>query len=284
MYGLLRKSGAEAIMEYAKDVRFLGGLPVVLGLLQTWNNRLDYHPHCHFIVSNGGCAHSGYGEWVNPRNRKHWIPTKQVMFRAKEIFLKHLWKERPDLYPMVNKIMQKRHWKYDCQPYGDFGVDHATNLKKLVRYVKRDALAGHRIISIDDVNVSIRYKDSSGQYVTERINAVTYIQKYMWHVLPKNFHQAESYGLAHSSKSRQLKKVRQQFESKCRNGGGVIDAWQNSEPVNDETSMSNNLSSRCGRCGSQTLKSNREFFENPFVRRQPYFSYTPRAPDIPPLN
>ena len=185
MYGLLIRAGAKAIEEYSK--KSFDGLPAIIAVIQTWNKKLDYHPHVHYIVSNGGGNLDGWSEPKNP----HWIPTTQVMRRAKEIFLELLLKEQPTMYSLVEKLIRGELWEVNCQPYGTeqiynidedgnkcWDVDHDANLEKLLKYISRDCLAGHRIMDIGDENVTIQYEDRDGQWVEERIPGVEYIRSY----------------------------------------------------------------------------------------------------------
>ena len=46
-YGLLMKASADAIIELARDRRYVGGTVGVLAVLHTWTQQLVHHPHAH---------------------------------------------------------------------------------------------------------------------------------------------------------------------------------------------------------------------------------------------
>jgi hypothetical protein len=66
-YTLLIKAAAEAIIELARDSRFVGATVGVLAVLHTWTQQLVYHPHVHCLVTGGGVSDDGR-QWHPARN------------------------------------------------------------------------------------------------------------------------------------------------------------------------------------------------------------------------
>jgi len=299
-YDILLAVSADAIKDMADNS--LGGLPIILATLQTWNHKLDYHPHGHFIVSNGGSNPDG--EFIEPNN-PYWIQTNRLSLRIKELVLKRIkqnqrhWSSRT--YGHIERCIRKGHWEVDCQPFGkecydtdDNGnaiskTDHGTNSEMLLKYVSRDALAGHRIIDIDDEYVVIAYKNHRrNRDVEEIISGVEYIKRFMEHVLPKRFQHVRHYGLLHSSKTATLKKIKSQFDKKFSESGGIMDQWlQYSESLvqEDQEDVNNTFAQNCSHCGNRTLKSSRIFFKNNKTRKS-HFSYgeSRAGPPMPHLD
>jgi len=58
-YALLMKAAAEAILELARDRRYVGATVGVLAVLHTWTQQLLYHPHVHCLVTGGGVTDDG---------------------------------------------------------------------------------------------------------------------------------------------------------------------------------------------------------------------------------
>jgi Transposase zinc-binding domain/Putative transposase len=54
IYGLLLRSGAETLLEVARDPRHLGAEIGFFTVLHTWNQKLELHPHVHCVVPAGG--------------------------------------------------------------------------------------------------------------------------------------------------------------------------------------------------------------------------------------
>lgn len=66
-YALLMKAAADAVIELARDRRFVGGTIGVLAVLHTWTQQLTYHPHVHCLVTGGGVSDNGR-DWHPARN------------------------------------------------------------------------------------------------------------------------------------------------------------------------------------------------------------------------
>ena len=55
-YAVLMRASAAAIIELARDPRYVGGTVAVLAVLHTWTQQLNLHPHVHCLVSGGGIS------------------------------------------------------------------------------------------------------------------------------------------------------------------------------------------------------------------------------------
>ena len=75
-YGVLITAAAEAIIELARDRRFVGGTVGVLAVLHTWTQQLHYHPHVHCLVTGGGVSVDRRC-WCPARNR-FLVPPKAL--------------------------------------------------------------------------------------------------------------------------------------------------------------------------------------------------------------
>ena len=49
-YAILMKAAAEAIIELARDLRYVGGTVAVLAVLHTWTQQLGLHPHAEYLA------------------------------------------------------------------------------------------------------------------------------------------------------------------------------------------------------------------------------------------
>src|SRR3954470_17809325 len=75
-YALLMQASAAAIIELARDPRYVGGTVGVLAVLHTWTQQLIFHPHVHCLVSGGGV--SGDGSTWHPARRTFLLPIKAL--------------------------------------------------------------------------------------------------------------------------------------------------------------------------------------------------------------
>src|SRR5271166_1766476 len=75
-YAVLMQASAAAIIELARDPRYVGGAVAVLAVLHTWTQQLTLHPHVHCLVSGGGISEDGK-TW-HPARRKFLLPIKAL--------------------------------------------------------------------------------------------------------------------------------------------------------------------------------------------------------------
>src|SRR5712671_1825924 len=87
-YAVLMKAAAEAIIELARDRRYVGGTVGVLAVLHTWTQQLNYHPHVHCLVTGGGISADGR-DWY-PAARKSY-PMFDLSSRKPLIFQGRVW-------------------------------------------------------------------------------------------------------------------------------------------------------------------------------------------------
>src|SRR5271163_4005255 len=72
LYDLLFRASAASLLELARNPRHLGAEIGFLGVLPTWGQNLQAHPHVHYIVPAGGLALDG----------SKWNPEPQVAGRV----------------------------------------------------------------------------------------------------------------------------------------------------------------------------------------------------------
>lgn len=68
----------------ARGEKHLGAEIGFFGVLHTWTQSLEFHPHVHFVVPGGGLSK---GQWVAKRGKKFFLPVKVLsqVFRGKFI-------------------------------------------------------------------------------------------------------------------------------------------------------------------------------------------------------
>ena len=71
-YAVLMQASAGAIIELARDPRYVGGTVAVLAVLHTWTQQLALHPHVHCLVSGGGISEDAT-TW-HPARRNFLVP------------------------------------------------------------------------------------------------------------------------------------------------------------------------------------------------------------------
>src|SRR5438132_7170802 len=78
LYDLLFRTSAETLLEVARDPKHLGAEIGFFSVLHTWSQKLDIHPHVHFVVPAGGLS----------LDHTHWVPASERFFLPCEVLRK----------------------------------------------------------------------------------------------------------------------------------------------------------------------------------------------------
>ena len=181
-YGVLMQATAAAIIELARDPRYVGGTLAVLAVLHTWTQQLNLHPHVHCLVSGGGISDDG-STW-DPARRKFLLPIKALAKLVRGKFRALLQRKCPDL--VIPAEVWNRPWILHVTAWGK---GEQAVLDYLARYVFRIALTNARIVELDDQTVTIQYKERKTDCArTCRLSGQEFIRRFLQHVLPRGFH------------------------------------------------------------------------------------------------
>lgn len=189
VYGLLMTAAAAALLKLTADPRYLGARPGLLAVLHTWTRALLYHPHVHVLVTAGG-LHRQQHIWVPPRHPHFLVPGRALsrLFRGK--FRAGL--RTAGLLDQVPATVWRTEWVVHLQHAGT----GAKVLAYLARYVFRIALVNSRLERFDDGHVTFRYRDNrTGTTKHSVLDAVTFLGRFLQHVLPDGFAKVRRYGL-----------------------------------------------------------------------------------------
>ena len=214
------------LRELLEDPRWLGALPGVIAVFQSWSDELGEHLHLHFIVTSGGV--SPVGKWMDAD--PHMLipfPVLAAKFRGK--FLAYLREalnpttargkpKSPDDVLMIppgmtcqqclnlfNKLGRQR---WNVHP--EEAYEHAGGVMKYIgRYIKRGPISERRILSYNGRQVVIAYahpeKHTRSIFTLE---VCKFIRRLLQHVPAKGTHCARVYGLYHSTQRELLNKAR----------------------------------------------------------------------------
>jgi hypothetical protein len=190
-YGVLITAAAEAIIELARDRRFVGATVGVLAVLHTWTQQLHYHPHVHCLVTGGGVS-AARRSWC-PARSGFLIPSQALAKLVRGKLKAVLRRRRPDL--VLPASAWRKPWIVHITSWG---AGEPAVLDYLARYVFRVAITNARIIGLDDDAVTIRYQQrKSARPRTSRIAGQEFLRRFLQHVLPKSFHKVRYFGLWH---------------------------------------------------------------------------------------
>jgi hypothetical protein len=204
-YNLLFDSASKTLLEIAADPKHLGARIGVLAVLHTWSQTLLLHPHVHCIVPGGGLSLDRQ-RWLASRP-DYFLPIQVLsrLFRGKFLAeVKAAWKSSRlrlpetlrDPFSFQNQLdrLYRKSWVVYSKP--PFGSPEQV-LAYLARYTHRVALSNHRLVRLEEDQVTFTYKDyTQGARVRDmRLPAGEFIRRFLLHVLPERFVRIRYYGL-----------------------------------------------------------------------------------------
>ena len=222
LYDLLFRTSAASLLELARDPKRLGADIGFLGVLHTWGQNLQHHPHVHYIVPAGGLAPDG-SIWIDS-SRRFFLPVKALskIFRDKfcdqlrELFQQDRLQFHNSLQQLASsggfrhflrQLGQKDWVVYAKPPFG--GAEHVLNY--LARYTHRVAISNHRLVAFENHRVSFRWRDYAhgGKNKVMTVPADEFLRRFLIHVLPKGLVRIRHFGLfANRRRSAALERCR----------------------------------------------------------------------------
>ena len=223
VYDILFRAASEPLRKIATDPKHLGAEIGFLGVLHTWGQSLQHHPHLHFLVPGGGIAPDG-DSWIAGRPG-FFLPVTVLSAMFRGLFLHHLMKAfaagelnffsahrhlheptafRRYLAPIWNKA-----WVvYTKRPF----AGPAQVLDYVGRYTHRVAISNNRLLSMDNGKVRFRWKDyrDGNRQKTMTLDGGEFIRRFLIHVLPAGFHRIRYFGfLGNCHRARKLERCRE---------------------------------------------------------------------------
>jgi hypothetical protein len=212
LYKLLFNSASQTILQHGKMPEYLGADCGITMILHTWGQELTFHPHVHCIVTAGGFNGK---EWISAKRKKNnfLFPEKSLrkMYKAKfldGIAKLNLKKEGLDYDNIIREIGFKKWNVYAKAPFGG----PAQVVEYVGRYTHKIAITKHRIISVNDKEVSFRYKDykDGDKQKIMTLSRVEFLRRFELHFLPSRFTKIRHYGfLQNNSKRKRLNLIRE---------------------------------------------------------------------------
>ena len=208
LYDLLFRASAASLLELARDPKHLGADIGFLGVLHTWGQNLQVHPHVHYIVPAGGLAPDG-SRWIDSSPR-FFLPVQALskVFCGKfceelrELFKQETLQFHNSLQHLASpgafnyflwQLGQKGWVVYAKPPFG--GAEHVLNY--LARYTHRVAISNHRLVAFENDRVSFRWRDYAhgGKQKVMTLSADQFLRRFLLHVLPKGLVRIRHFGL-----------------------------------------------------------------------------------------
>jgi len=207
-YDILFQCASRTMLTIAKDPKHLGARIGLLAVLHTWDQKLLYHPHLHCVVPGGGISFDSR-KWIACRP-DFFLPVRVLSRLFRRLFLGTLLEgytqgllqfhgavahlaTKQAFHELLAECRQSEWVVYCKRPFG--GPEKV--LDYLGRYTHRVAISNHRLLSIDDGNVTFTYRDRKNDDVqkTMTLPADEFIGRFLLHVLPDRFVRIRQYGL-----------------------------------------------------------------------------------------
>ena len=207
VYGMLFRATAATLSTIAADPKHLGAELGFFAVLHSWGQNLLHHPHLHCVVPGGGISPDG-SRWISCRSR-FFLPVRVLSRLFRRLFLTYL-QEAFDAgklrfcsaleglrEPRVFRrhLDAVRHAKWVVYAKAPFtGPQQVVDY--LGRYTHRVAIANHRIIDIENGQVTFNWRDyrDHNQPKIMTLAAEEFIRRFLLHVLPPGFHRIRYYG------------------------------------------------------------------------------------------
>jgi hypothetical protein len=206
LYGLLFRTVSQTLLDIAGDPRHLGAEIGGLAILHTWGGRLQFHPHLHCVLPAGGLAPDG-SRWV-PCRPDFFLPVRVLSRRFRRLYLeglKHLYGQGElTLSGRCRELAEPKPWRRLLQTlrekewvvYAKEPCDSEHVLTYLARYTHRVAISNHRLVALQDGQVTFRFKDHrrGGKLRTQSLDAVEFLRRFCLPILPKSLHKIRYFG------------------------------------------------------------------------------------------
>ena len=215
IYGLLFETVWATLSAFAADPKRLDGQLGVTAVLHTWGQTLSQHVHLHCLIPGGAISTSG--EW-HPAKSTYLFPVRALSRHIRGGFVSRLrqalqggklpsLEDRQQAEGLLDRLMTTEWVVYSkpCLTHTETVVDY------LGRYSHRIALSDSRLLSIDDDQVRLDYKDyrDGDRHKVLTLSGEELIRRFLLHVLPKGFMRIRHFGfLANRCRTRRLAEIR----------------------------------------------------------------------------
>lgn len=170
-------------------------------VLHTWKRDLGYHPHIHALVTAGGLLQDGsafrhVGKYLFPGDVMGEMLRGKMLDSLRDLYAKDVFPELDEAAfgSLMARLAEHKSWVVNVQaPFRD--ASHL--LGYLGRYVHRIAISDSRLKEVTRERVIFSTKDGK----TASMSPVTFLHRFVQHVLPQRFHKVRHGGLYASTRN-----------------------------------------------------------------------------------
>lgn len=185
--------------------------PGVIAGLHTFGSRMNFNPHVHMLVTMGGMKKDG--EWKSYDYIPFALLRKQWQTVVLKLIRSHLNEEEKK---KVQQLLQKA-YSANGEGFYVYAPKQRGNVKVQLgyigRYIRRPAIALHRIEEYDGEYVTFKYHDKNeGQEKREKLTVEEFITRLIVHIPDEQFKTIRYYGV-----------YARRIKSQCKT---LVSAWQ----------------------------------------------------------
>jgi hypothetical protein len=189
-------SAVRSLVKFLHTATGLELMPGVVGVIQTFGNRINFHPHIHVLMTEGGTTPDGVFHRVS---RFHDEALQEIF--THEVFSLLLRKKLIGL-PLVQKIL---HWRYTgFNVHSQVRAESKSEAERVGKYMIRPLLSLKRLL-FDETAGKVRYQYSRDGSHEESMDYLEFIARVTSHIPDKGQVMIRYYGLysnAHRGKIR----------------------------------------------------------------------------------
>jgi hypothetical protein len=165
MGNLLFQSAVDALRALLADPRWLGAEVGITVTLETWDDRLFFHPHLHCLVTGGGLTPDG--EWVDVADPRCLVAVTPLMWEFRKRFCQSLKQALQDgtltlpegttMRQWLNRLNKanRQNWEvFIAKPPEDGGPSTDDILRYQAEDIAGGPLSGDRVRSVSDLSAT----------------------------------------------------------------------------------------------------------------------------------
>ncbi|MEZ5652389.1 MAG: IS91 family transposase [Burkholderiaceae bacterium] len=208
---------SHSLNAFARNPRWMGGVPAVTLVLHTWTQDLRLHLHVHALVACGALAENG--AWIQPKRSERFLFPVHALskvfagkFRAALLNAQDTG-QLPRDPAGTPRERAARLTKLRQTPWVVYAkaamAGPAAVLDYLARYTHRTAIGHERLLGIRGENVLVRVRGENGGKRVTTIPGERFVGRFLQHVLPRGLKRIRHYGLlAPGHKRNRLRQAR----------------------------------------------------------------------------
>ncbi|MDY5626816.1 MAG: transposase [Clostridia bacterium] len=196
--------------------------PGFICVLHTFGRSLQWNPHIHMLISEGGSGN--FSPWRVVKHFHYELLRKSFQFTLLNYMEAHIGKSFRKVKSFIYKNCQNGFYVYAKPTL----TNNQDVLKYIGRYLGRPVIATSRIDNYDGKNITFHYnRHEDNMLITETVSAIDFIKKLIIHIPEKHFKMIRYYGI-YAKHHRHERKLRLFIPKEKRRSHTIRNSWRTS--------------------------------------------------------